>query len=220
MLELFTDQRVKSLVERTICLSGVARSGTTILGALVQSLKNVEYKFEPPSVAYLFHLIDRIPEKEWKYLYSDYLLEDILLPSLSGRGLNFNSNDWSYIFRSKGINDIKSQFLRSLRFQDIFDSLSEYTVAFKIPNISIRLRQFSSYFPSTRLLFTVRNPDAVLHSTMQRGWFRDRISDFATAGPLQCYHNALIPVNTPPHVAEAWLDMSEEARCPSSHWRC
>ena len=40
---------LKNLADRSICLTGIGRSGTTILGAVVHSFKNVEYAFEPQS---------------------------------------------------------------------------------------------------------------------------------------------------------------------------
>ena len=66
---LSLDKKISKKCNEAIIISGGARSGTTIIGKVLHSLKNVEYAFEPPALFALFPLINDLPKKIWKLLY-------------------------------------------------------------------------------------------------------------------------------------------------------
>ena len=42
-----------NVLDKMVIIGGSARSGTTIIGKLIHSLKNIEYQFEPPMLVSL-----------------------------------------------------------------------------------------------------------------------------------------------------------------------
>jgi hypothetical protein len=64
-----TNARIRELFGHAVCLTSIARSGTTLVGSLIHSMRGVEYSFEPPTLFMLFPLLDQIPAEAWKLLY-------------------------------------------------------------------------------------------------------------------------------------------------------
>jgi hypothetical protein len=208
----YSDPLITDLAKNSICLTGIGRSGTTILGALVHSLKNVEYAFEPPELIPLFHFIESIPVEIWRYLYEFYLFEGIFSGSLSGRTLNFNESDWSCVFRSKTKEEVQKRMSSSLRRQEILNLIDDRCIAYKIPNILNRIKKLNAFYPKTKTICTIRHPDEVVRSTLERGWYRSplnlavmRNTDF---GP--------IPAHIDESNAQRWLSLSEIDKCYDS----
>ena len=118
MTKLTLSKKAKDKCDNVIIISGCARSGTTILGKIISSFKNIEYSFEPPTIASLLALISTLPKKEWKFLYETYLYEELLLNSLAGRGINCNRADDSSIYKVKSEKIINDRLKNSLRKKD------------------------------------------------------------------------------------------------------
>jgi hypothetical protein len=104
-------ESVKSKVNNSILITGSARSGTSIMGKIIHSLKNVEYVFEPPTLVSLFSVIHEMDEKHWSLLFQTYLYEEFLINAIAGRNLNFNTNDDSCIYNTKPRNEIEERLV-------------------------------------------------------------------------------------------------------------
>ncbi len=121
MLEL--DPATKAVIESAVVITGGGRSGTTILGKLIHTFRNVEYAFEPPMLVALFALLDQLPEPTWKFLYEAYLAEEFLSNALAGRTINTNRVDDSSIHAVKSEVEIEERLSRSWSKQEIMEKV-------------------------------------------------------------------------------------------------
>jgi len=208
----YRDSLITDLAKNSICLTGIGRSGTTILGAIVHSFKNVEYAFEPPELIPLFHFIESIPVEIWRYLYEFYLFEGIFSGSLSGRTLNFNESDWSCVFRAKTKEEVEKRMSSSLRRHEILKLIDGRCVAYKIPNILNRIDKLNSIYPDIKSICTIRHPDEVVRSTLERGWYRSPLNlavmRNTAFGPIPAYMDE--------SNAQRWLSLTEIDKCYDS----
>lgn len=207
------DAALVGTAEHAICLTGMGRSGTTLLGTIVNSLQGVEYGFEPPMLVSLFHRMDLIPREIWERLYSEYLFEELLLGALSGRRLNFQNSDWSCIFKAKPIPEVAARFEESSRKRDIYEAAIEATIAYKVPNITHRLDELVARYPKTRTAITLRDPDEVARSVMQRSWFRGEDISYRLCGHLRASEGRHVPACLVGISEADWLALDEEERC-------
>lgn len=214
------DDPLISTASHAICLTGMGRSGTTLLGTIIHSMKNVEYGFEPPMLGSLFDRMELIPEEIWKRLYMEYLFEELLLESLSGRRLNFQDSDWSYIFHAKPIGEIKARFGDSKRKRDIYETAAQTTISYKVPNITHRLDALVEMFPKTRVAITLRDPDEVACSVMQRGWFRGENISYKLCGHLRKSGTRYVTSCLVGISDSDWLELDEEERCHACYVGC
>jgi hypothetical protein len=214
------DEKMVQVAEKAICLTGTARSGTTLLGSIVHSMEKVEYSFEPPMLTSLFLRSNLIDENLLTKLYTEYLYEEILVPAISGRRLNFNSNDWSYIFNAKPIENIKARFNNGNRIRDIYEKSSESKVAYKIPNISHAIEKVVKNYPKTNVLITIRHPCEVARSVMERKWYHGNNLSYKTSGPVIGSEYGNIPACLVDIGPEEWLKLDEEERCHAIYVGC
>ncbi len=212
-MSFIADPLVTDKVSNAICISGIARSGTTIMGRLIHSLKNVEYAFEPTMLMHLFLLADHMPEKSWRVLYQSCLYQQILMDSIAGRSLNFNSNDDSYIFKSKSIAEIASRFDGENRFNTIFERTRNSHVAYKLPNIVPLLPKLRERYPDSRIMIMLRSPDAVVLSLKRKGWFRREVPLFSESGLLKKVGDHTVPAVVDDSLVEQWMTLGETDRC-------
>ena len=91
--KFFISDQAKKISSSLIIISGISRSGTTFMGKILGSMKNIEYIYEPPTLLMLFNIINKIDKETWINLFETYIYEEFLINSLSGRYLNFNKND-------------------------------------------------------------------------------------------------------------------------------
>ena len=75
------NHHIKKVLENVIWITGCARSGTTILGKILSTLKNVEYAYEPEFLFSLLPSINKINRKEWLKIYNAYIVEELLFNS-------------------------------------------------------------------------------------------------------------------------------------------
>ena len=143
-------------VKSKILVSGLPRSGSTLLGNILGSGKNVEYFFEPPLSSAMFNVIDQMDEKIFRIFFDNYMQNELLSPALAGRGLNFNSNDDSYIYNYKTKEEIEARMSKSWRASELRDLTINHSIAFKTPGVSSQLIQLMKYYPEWNLVIIFR----------------------------------------------------------------
>lgn len=155
---------LKYLTDRIIIISGVGRSGTTILGKVIGSMKNVFYLFEPAIMKF----------ENNKEIFRKVLFEDYLLPLVQGRTVNFNPDDWSYIYDYKYPYEIKESYKLS-RKSDALKWLENNNVSFviKTNDVQNNFHFFKQVFPNCKFIHIIRNGYEVVESSINRGWFKD-----------------------------------------------
>tara|TARA_Y100000814_G_C12279158_1_gene384475 strand:- start:16 stop:915 length:900 start_codon:yes stop_codon:yes gene_type:complete len=165
--------QVSKKCNQSIVISGIARSGTSIIGRIIHSLKNVEYSFEPGTLFSLFPLIDILNKKYWMLLYETYLYEDFLMNSLAGRNLNYNNNELSFIYDVKSKKEINSRSSKANSKEELEIISDNHIIAYKMPDILIYFSQLKLYYPEHKFVITTRNPIDVINSLKEKSWFSD-----------------------------------------------
>lgn len=172
MIELKLNKNIKSKCNSAIIISGAARSGTTLMGKIIHSMKDVEYIFEPPLLFSLFPLIKKMPPLQWQLLYETYLYKDFLINALAGRRLNCNRKDDSSIYYVKSKKLIQQRLSKSWRKEEIKTKNSQ--IVYKMPDIVPFISEIQKYYPGTRVILMHRNFNDTFQSLKKKGWFTNK----------------------------------------------
>lgn len=211
MLKL--DSTLRTAVDSAVLITGSARSGTTILGKLIHTYRNVEYTFEPPTLVALFSMLDIMPSEQWRFLYESYLAEDFLVNSMAGRSINMNRFDDSSVFAVKSSQEIERRLGRSWPKSEIMDQIKHITVAYKIPNIIPYLNKLLSIMPNTRVIVIKRGAIETFHSLIDKGWFKENGPQTMTLWPFREASGIRVPYWVRNGEESLWSQLRELDRC-------
>jgi hypothetical protein len=179
---------MKILKNRTVIITGVGRSGTTILGKVVGSMTPCFYLFEPA----LLKFIREFPLSE---TFGRILFEDYLLPLVHGRG-NMNPNDWSCMkeYESEVSIIIRQEYLKRRSDAIRYIQKNEPRWIIKSNEFQHLFDNSDFHFPGCRYIHIIRNGYDVVDSSLRRGWYTDdycnsdivefSYSDFDVAVPI------------------------------------
>ena len=198
-----------------ILITGMARSGTTILGKLLHSLLGVEYIFEPPLLFSHIPKISDMSKNDWCLLYETYLYEDQLLGILGGRSINCNEIDDSSIYKVKSKLDIDKRLLSTHRKSELIEIArsSDVKLAYKMPDIFPFVPELLQYYPDMHVINMYRNPVDVLNSIIQKEWFTDNsIKNGGIIWPNYDVGGMYVPFWVKKDNIEGWLEMDEFSR--------
>ncbi|MDA8692817.1 sulfotransferase [Saprospiraceae bacterium] len=198
-----------------IFITGIARSGTTLLGNVIGSAKDVVYEFEPPIINSLLATIpetknDDLTISNWKLHFETFLYEDLFLGNLAGRRLNFNKNDDSYVGNRISQIEIDRRLERSFRRQDASGLTNKQIIAFKFPSYIHKVQQLSSLFPSMKIVIIFRDFIEVLNSLCKKKWLQNLESSLLW--PFVKFKNCRIPHWVNPSQYQEFIDFSELER--------
>lgn len=166
---------IREKCNASIVITGVARSGTTILGKLIHSMKDVEYVHEPPLLFSLIALIDNLDRNDFELLYETYLYEEIMFNALAGRSLNCNLEDDTSIYKVKDKEWIQNRLSHSLRMRDAEKFIQQAKIVYKMPDIVPYLPKLQDFYPGTQVVMMLRNANDVFHSILEKEWFEDEM---------------------------------------------
>ena len=207
-------EEVISKVNNSIFITGSARSGTTIMGKIIHSMKNIEYAFEPPTLLSLFAEINdnHISNEAWSLLFETYLYEDFLVNAIAGRNLNFKPNEDSYINLVKTTREIENRLQSNSRKHEVRPK--EYRIAFKIPDVTPYLFQFKKMYPDVYIVYMVRDASDTINSLLRKKWFSNNsLKEENRVYPLYEYKGQSIPHWVDFDKKDEWLEMTELDRC-------
>ncbi len=163
--------------QRLVIITGVGRSGTTILGKLLGSLRPAFYLFEPALMRLLPFLLHAEPRQQETYatVIRAVLFEDYFLQAMHGRSLNFNPRDDSYYGNALSLQEVEEQWRVLSRRQDVLRQIQERPPLFalKIPEFQPLFSTASRIAAGTVLLHIIRNGNDVIASSLKRGWYSD-----------------------------------------------
>ncbi|MBI5233267.1 MAG: DegT/DnrJ/EryC1/StrS family aminotransferase [Deltaproteobacteria bacterium] len=205
--------RARDVVSNMVLITGPARSGTTILGNLIQSAREVEYAFEPAAMFTLFPLINELAEKHWRILFETLCYEDLLNGLVSGRGINLNKNDDSCIFNAKPEGLVHERLSTSLTKERMESLVMGAVFGAKMPDITGCLPRFKDYYPSARVVAMARRANECINSVIRKKWFED-ISEYSPAlfWPYHIYKGCKLPHWADPEDWDFWLGASSMER--------
>jgi len=206
----------QDVVARSILVTGVARSGTSLIGNIIHSCQGVEYTYEPPALLALFSKIEMmfsVAETSglWQFFYESYLFRDFLMPALAGRRLNFRGGDESDIYTVKTVNEVLNRLNGPGRDAHIYPQALQATIAYKLPDILPYLKWLVISYPETRIVVMLRNPADVIASLRNKGWFsvqglRQEWANWPLRAPQT-------PFWVPQQQEPFWLEANEAERC-------
>ena len=165
---------ISKVLNNVVWITGCARSGTTILGKILSTLKNVEYAFEPEFLFGLLLTINKIKKQKWLKIYNTYIIEELFFNLCTGRRVNFKKNEDSYIGHSLNNKDIKKKLKINLRRIDFEKYLNKNkkTLIIKIPDVSKNLTILQKYYPKNKFIITKRDTKPIVNSILKKKWFK------------------------------------------------
>ena len=168
-------KNLNKILENTIWITGCARSGTTILGKILSTLKSVEYAFEPEYLYTLLPKIHSFDKRNWLNLYNTYLIEELFFNLCNGRKINLRKIDESYIGHSLSSKDLKAKLKINISRIDFENFLkkNEKNLAIKIPDIARNLIKLEKYYPKNKFIITTRNTKSISNSIIKKKWFKN-----------------------------------------------
>jgi hypothetical protein len=172
-MNLAISQQASIASSHSLILTGSARSGTTIVGRLLASCRDVEYGFEPPTLVALWASLGSLPDASWKLLYETYLYEELLLGSLAGRYLNTNRIDDSCAYEYMIPEEVEQRLHGAFRKLDLEAQIELGTIriCYKIPDLLPLLDQLKAFYPESTPIVMRRKVRPTLRSLLQKGWF-------------------------------------------------
>jgi hypothetical protein len=199
-----------------IVVCGSGRSGTTILGMLIHSMKDIEYFFEPPLLIPLLLKKDMLGIQAFRELYEYYFFDQFFLDSIAARNVNMNKNDDSYIYHAKEEEDIKHRLSKSYRFEELIELSHDYKLAYKSPVVIFFLDYLHSIYPNMYSLIIHRNSNDIINSLLKKRWFNEKslepmsnVDLFSTS----VVNNKKVPFWVDSNDIGFWLESCELDRC-------
>ncbi len=159
--------------DRVVIITGVGRSGTSILGKLLGSMQPSYYLYEP-AILKLVTGDDEHSGKALRAILRAILFEDYFLPLIQGRNINFNALEDSYIgnYFVNPMKEIASRWVKFPRRPDAIKLLQEEQGLFIIKMTEFALSDLpEDTFPGARTINIIRNGNDVISSSIARLWF-------------------------------------------------
>jgi len=162
---------------RLVFITGVARSGTTIVGKILGSFSNTYYCYEPSSVRVIPPLIQKkyLEKKLGTTLFKGILFEDLFLQIIHGRYVNFNKKDDSYIGNYVTEDNVKLRWEKYKRRIDIVKDLELKNCLFvtKIPDIQPSLDVIKNMFDYVKFIHIIRDGNNVISSSIRKDFYSE-----------------------------------------------
>jgi len=150
---------------RMVIITGVGRSGTTILGKVLGSMAPVYYLFEPAIMKLFLPRSKALPMT---------LFEDYFLPLIQGRNVNYRKNDWDYIHNYMSPKDLRLR-QKIERRKDAMEFFEQENPVFIIKTTEAQplKKAMKEIFKGVCFIHIARNGNDVISSALMRGWFTD-----------------------------------------------
>lgn len=162
-----------SFYKKFIIITGVGRSGTTILGKLIGSMQPSYYLFEPTILRFF---LPQIPLSGFsnfeKQALKAVLFEDYFLPLVQGRDININCNDDSWVLNYRDVLDVWPDLSRRKDAIEYLRQIDPYFII-KIPEFQPLYEAAKIIFPNVKFINIIRNGNDVISSALNRDWYSD-----------------------------------------------
>ena len=204
---------INNIINNSIILFSSARSGSTLLGKIMGSMKNCEYCHEPKFLSYIISNIDNYKKEEFKNLFNCYVYEDFLIESLAGRNINTNKNDDSSIYNFKETNIIKNRLIKTNPKTLTIKQSKNSIPIIKILHSSMNIEKFIKIKKDIRVVKLIRNPYDLISSLLKKRWFSNyNLKYLYNVFSLREINNIKIPYWYKGS-SNSWYEMKEIDRC-------
>lgn len=148
------------LENRVVIITGMGRSGTTILGKLIGSMVGAYYLFEP---SFMKLSKDPLP----------ILFEDFFVPMVQGRMINANLNDDSYYGHYCNAFDLFNRWQVIKTRKDAVEYIRDQhpKIVIKLTDYVTQLPGLFKTIPGLKVVHIIRNGNDVVNSTANKGWY-------------------------------------------------
>lgn len=164
-------------LKNAVFITGLPRSGTTLVGQLVSTLEKSEYYFEPPTFYALCCLYQagEISASSARQLLEVYLYEDCFLESVLGRKVNLRSTDDSFFLNSKSQEELLSRWKTRKNRKDAQQVAHDQKarLVIKMPMIMNCLDFLKAIFTESKMIIVMRSGMSVVHSLVKKKWFEN-----------------------------------------------
>tara|TARA_A100001015_G_scaffold303029_1_gene391999 strand:+ start:9292 stop:10161 length:870 start_codon:yes stop_codon:yes gene_type:complete len=157
------------LNKKIIWITGIERSGTTVLGNLIGSLRGTEYIYEPDTLYPILFLKNKISPDKWKMLFECYFYNDLLRNRINNRQINLNKDDDSFYLNFKENLKIKKNHFDIFKKNKI---VPRSKIIIKIPGLIKEVIELKKYFNNFKFIIIERNGLEILSSIIKKNWFK------------------------------------------------
>jgi hypothetical protein len=211
-LKLSHHEMGRKACNNAILITGNGRSGTTILGKIIHSMRNVEYVFEPPLLGSLLPLISKMEESHFRLLFETYCFDELLIGQITGRAFNFNRNDDSCINLTKAPDEIDHRMAAAWSKLKAVEAVRNSRLLIKLPDLTGLLAALRWLYPTMTFIVTQREPDSVIQSVIRKGWYKNAtLKNCLFLMPSQTI-DFLTPFWVAPEDIDNWRQWSELER--------
>jgi hypothetical protein len=161
----------------SLIITGVARSGTSLVGKLIGSLKGIEYQYEPPTLKGIssLYVSGQLDTSTAKILLTIYLSEDLLLEAVQGRRANLRPSDYSMALNTISWPDLAHRWQELGNRDDALEWIKKNNLrlAVKIPNVIDSFELFNQVIPELQVVLVLRDGRDVVQSILDKKWMTD-----------------------------------------------
>ena len=195
---------------RMVVLTGIGRSGTSMLGKIIGSMELSFYLFEPVLTKFM-------AEFAYNDDFNRILFEDYYLNLVHGRG-NPNTLDLSYCGNYTNHIDNAWRRVNLRRRSDAIEYIEKNNPKFILKHTEFQhLFEFAqAHWPGVKYIVVYRNGCDVVSSAVERGWFTDEwCRDI-----VEPYYNT-DKIKVPNYIEDGlkWQKWNPETRA-ACVWRC
>lgn len=183
-------------IDFKICfVSGMCRTGKTLLGTILSSCEKVEYAEEPWGITFIPKIsteagIHGLLFEKMLETYIKWLFDEVFLM----RNVNFRPNDLSYIGKKKNQEEIKRRFYD---FKNLLDVAKESSDSTFILNIAENCNDYLFYkkaLKNFKIVYLIRHATSVATDVVEKKWFSiDKLSNPYQPNLYRKFNNYYLP---------------------------
>ena len=167
--------------ERVIVVTGVCRSGKTLLSRILGSCENIEWVEEPWALMMslnAFGLDVLSADEEAKISWFQNLVHETFLDNILLRNGNFRPNDLSSVWKYKSAQNIFNRMTNLYSRSDAEKYMRERQswILVDIPEEQQFIPFLRKCFRNAVIIQVVRRPDDVVKDVIDKGWMRDDVA--------------------------------------------
>lgn len=171
MSEMLFPEYFDDLTKSPVLITGIHRSGTSIVGEIVGTLKDMEYAYEPWFIKTLDIAISEeiISQGVASALLFQFIANEVI-SKLNCSNCDINPNNFGFIYNLKSHSIINRRMFVANSYELINEAKGRVRYAFKYPGIyhvPLLLRS------GAQIIVTQRNIKDIIKSLFARQWFKD-----------------------------------------------
>jgi len=157
---------------RVLIITGVGRSGTSLMGKILGSFTNTLYLYEPAILKYAPMYKDCDLEGIRGMIFEDYFAQQMMCRSVNI--VRENDSYYKNYWHGNGLlkpNGYDSEYVEISTREQVLDFKPVFII--KTNEAQTNLPFLNELFPNCHIVHCVRNGSDVIQSSLARGWYTD-----------------------------------------------